>query len=63
VSVALRGRPGVAVVADMVDGVVAAASLTGSEAAVAREALWSVAAALLEDEINTRRSPTAPLAA
>jgi hypothetical protein len=46
----------------MVDGVVAAASLTGSEAAVAREALWSVAA-LLEDEINTRRSPTAPLAA
>lgn len=52
VSVALRGRPGIAVIADMIDGVVAAASLTGVEAAAARDALWSAASGLLDDEME-----------
>lgn len=46
VSVALRGRPGLAVVADMIDGMVAAAQLSGVEAGAVRDELW--AAALLQ---------------
>lgn len=50
VSVALRGRPTIAVVADMVDGVVAAGRLRGRDAAVARDALWAAMAEQLEGE-------------
>lgn len=47
VSVALRGRPGVAVVADMIDGMVAAAQLTEVEAGAVRDELWAAASPLL----------------
>lgn len=63
VSVALRGRPGVAVIADMVDGVVAAASLTGVEAAAARDSLWSAAAGLLDAEVEAQGSHPGRVAA
>jgi hypothetical protein len=43
VSVALRGRPAVAVVADMIDGIVVAAGLGGVEAGRARDELWMAA--------------------
>jgi hypothetical protein len=43
VAVALRGRPWPAVVADMVEGVVAANRLTGVRADHLRAALWHVA--------------------
>ena len=43
VAVALRDRPWGAVVADMVEGVVAANRLTGVRADRARAALWSAA--------------------
>lgn len=42
VSVRLRGRPFVAVLADMVEGVVAANGLTGPAADRTRAALWEV---------------------
>lgn len=41
VSVMLRGRPAVAVVADMIDGMVAAAQLTEVEAGAVRDELWA----------------------
>ncbi len=43
VSVMLRGRPAVAVVADMIDGMVAAAQLTEVEAGAVRDELWAAA--------------------
>lgn len=43
VSVALRGRPAIAVVGDMIDGMVTAGRLTGPEAGLARDELWSAA--------------------
>jgi hypothetical protein len=42
VAVSLRDRPFAAVLADMVDGVVAANGLAGSDADAARSALWGV---------------------
>jgi hypothetical protein len=42
VAVALRGRPLSAVLADMVDGVVAANRLGGDDAKDVRDALWRV---------------------
>jgi hypothetical protein len=44
VAVSLRGRPFVAVVADMVEGVVVANGLTGVEATRVRTALWEAVA-------------------
>jgi hypothetical protein len=41
VAVVVRGRPWVAVLADMVDGVVVANGLTGSAAGQTRAALWA----------------------
>lgn len=41
VSVMLRGRPAVAVVADMIDGMVAAAQLGDVEAGAVRDELWA----------------------
>lgn len=54
VSVALRGRPGIAVVGDMIDGIVSAAALSGVEAGAVRDDLWSAAAGLLDDEYEAR---------
>ena len=57
VSVLLRGRPFVAVLSDMVEGVVAANQLTGRNAENARTVLWSsVEAHLLPDATQTRVS-------
>lgn len=41
VSVRLRGRPWVSVLADMIDGVLVANELTGPTAGAARTALWA----------------------
>ncbi|TRZ80799.1 MAG: hypothetical protein D4R92_02990 [Actinobacteria bacterium] len=55
VSVLLRGRPFVAVLSDMVEGVVAANQLTGRNAENARTVLWSsVESHLLPDAAQTR---------
>ncbi len=55
VSVLLRGRPFVAVLSDMIEGVVAANRLTGREAEIARTVLWqSVEMLLVSDEGETR---------
>lgn len=56
VSVALRGRPWPAVVADLIEGVLVANRLEGPPAARARDALWSAVAVGEAD-------PAAPLAA
>ncbi len=47
VSVMLRGRPAVAVVADMIDGMVAAAQLGDIEAGPIRDELWAAALPLV----------------
>ena len=55
VSVLLRGRPFVAVLADMIEGVVVANELTGRNAENARSFLWSsVESLLVSDEPQTR---------
>jgi len=55
VSVLLRGRPFVAVLSDMIEGVVAANQLTGRNAENARTVLWSsVESHLLPDATQTR---------
>lgn len=61
VSVALRGRPGIAVIADMIDGVIAAGELDGPEAGLVRDQLWLAAARMLDDESEAAAEP--PLAA
>lgn len=53
VSVRFRGRPWPAVVADMIEGVVVANRLTGSEADEARTALWRA----IEHELMPAPSP------
>ncbi|MEM9653698.1 MAG: hypothetical protein AAGA65_16520 [Actinomycetota bacterium] len=62
VSVRLRGRPAVAVVADMIDGVMAANEHTTRSAAL-RDRLWSVAAPLLAVEDQDRPAVTVRSAA
>ena len=55
VSVLLRGRPFVAVLADMIEGVVVANELTSRNAENARTFLWSsVESLLISDEAQTR---------
>jgi hypothetical protein len=49
VAVVLRGRPWPAVVADMIDGVVACNQLAGSRADGVRSALWAAVADTLDD--------------
>jgi hypothetical protein len=55
VSIRLKGRPWVAVLADMIDGVVAANRLVGSDAARVRTRLWSA----VEGDAG-RAEPTRP---
>lgn len=57
VAVALRGRPGVAVIADMIDGVLAAADLEPSVAASVRDDLWLTAARFLDAEAEESAEP------
>ena len=55
VSVLLRGRPFVAVLADMIEGVVVANRLVAREAEIVRTLLWaSVESLLVSDEAQTR---------
>ena len=55
VSVLLRGRPFVAVLGDMIEGVVVANRLVAREAEVVRTLLWaSVESLLVSDEAQTR---------
>ena len=55
VSVLLRGRPFVAVLGDMIEGVVAANRLVTREAEIVRTVLWaSVESLLVSDEAQTR---------
>ena len=63
VSVALRDRPAIAVIADMIDGVIVASSLPAVEAGAFRDRLWSVAAQLLDHEAEIRTSRPDQLAA
>lgn len=52
VSVSLRGRPAVAVVADMIDGVMAANEPCSTRSAEVRDRLWSAAAPFLVMEAD-----------
>jgi hypothetical protein len=56
ISVALRGRPGLAVIGDLVDGLVVASEVDGLEAAQLRDELWLVAANVLDDESEVTMS-------
>lgn len=52
VAVALRNRPTVAVVGDLIDGIIVAAGLDGPAASAARDELWGAVAPLLEGEAD-----------
>jgi hypothetical protein len=52
VSVAVRGRPAVAVVADMIDGVVAANGAEAGRSAGLRDRLWLAVSSLLSVEVD-----------
>ncbi|MFV0258475.1 MAG: hypothetical protein ACK5PP_08525 [Acidimicrobiales bacterium] len=51
VSVALRDRPAVAVIGDMIDGIVTAAGRVGPDAGPTRDVLWRSVAELIDAEI------------
>ncbi len=57
VAVRLRGRPASAVIADMIDGVIAAADLSPAEAATVRDELWLTAARFLDGEATDAADP------
>lgn len=57
VAVSLRGRPAAAVIADMIDGVIAAAGLEPAAAATVREQLWLTAARFLDAEAAEAAEP------
>ena len=59
VSVRLRGRPWVSVLADMIDGVLVANELTGPTAGAARTALWAAVEhdAVPDGGADRRRAP------
>lgn len=59
VAVVVRGRPWVAVLADMVEGVVAANSLTGAPADQLRTALWQVAEGCLTEDFSAKQRSVA----
>ena len=63
VSVALRGRPAVAVVADMIDGVVAANEPASACLVDLRDQLWSAAAPLLFSDAGSTGSAGSQVAA
>lgn len=57
IAVSLRGRPGVAVIADMIDGVIAAAGLDPADSARVRDELWLTAARFLDAEAAETSEP------
>ena len=63
VSVSLRGRPALAVVADMIDGIVASAQLDDHDGAKARDVLWVSATGLLDEQFESSSSSPARRAA
>lgn len=64
VAVALRSRPLPAVLADLVDGVIAANGLVGEPAGALRDQLWSAVSGLLEPQSGrTEPQPGGPLPA
>ena len=50
IAVAIRGRTAIAVIADMIEGVVTASGLVGVEASVVRDQRWAAAARFLDEE-------------
>jgi hypothetical protein len=62
IAVALRGRPGLAVVGDLIDGLVVASGLTGAEAGLVRDELWSAVAGVLDDAAGAMAAMTAEAA-
>ena len=62
VAVRVRGRPIAAVVADMVEGIVAANRLKGVEADRTRAALWAAVDDLGADAPTRYRAPVGPVA-
>ena len=60
VAVRLRDRPWLAVIADMIEGVVVANELTGSSADQCRTALWSAVERASEVVIGGRVPPLSP---
>lgn len=64
VSVALRGRPWPAVLADLIEGVIVTNRLEGAPAATARDGLWQVvAASAVADDAGAAPGGGAPLVA
>jgi hypothetical protein len=59
VAVLVRGRPWVAVLADMIEGVVAANYLTGGEADQLRTALWRATEGTLTEDAPTSHQSVA----
>ena len=57
VSVALRGRPGLSVIGDMIDGVLVASGLADVDRAALRDALWQAVSALLDEERGAGGDP------
>lgn len=59
VSVRIKGRPWVSVLADMIDGVLAANELTGPTAGAARAVLWAAVEldAVPDGDVARRRHP------
>jgi hypothetical protein len=55
VAVLVRGRPWVAVLADMVEGVVVVNGLKGSEADQLRTALWRATEGSLSEDLSTTK--------
>jgi hypothetical protein len=49
IAVTLRGRPALAVVGDLIDGLIVASGLDGAEAALVRDELWSAVAVMLDE--------------
>ncbi len=54
---ALRGRSSIAVIGDMVDGIIVAGGLTGIDGGLVRDQLWSAVAVLLDDESDSGGEP------
>jgi hypothetical protein len=59
VAILVRGRPWVAVLADMIEGVVAANKLTGASADQLRTALWKATQGSLLEEPSTKQRSVA----
>ena len=57
ISVAVKGRPRPAVLADLIDGVIAANEVSGIEAATLRDALWHGVAHMASPAVIDLREP------